>query len=266
MRIAMLSDFHAGGEGVSWPMLRRARQIALEFEPDLLVLTGDYFDDGRFVDSAGLFRDWPECLPVLGVLGNHDWRSGQQGLDATIRELEAGGVRLLRNESVAITLRGVTIYVAGVDDPHLRRDDLEAALRDVPDSADFRLLLSHSPSVAENLLPGQVQIVLAGHTHGGQIRLLPSGKIPFIGLVRRMRGLPARPDPRFFRGCHWVHGSVLVISDGLGLSTIRARFRTRPQVILIELGIPPVDGPDCDEIQRYVENISNEPRIVRQLF
>jgi predicted MPP superfamily phosphohydrolase len=266
LRIAQLADFHANGPFVSDAFLAHAKQTALGFAPDLVAITGDFFEDGQWSEKGALYRTWPDGLPVLAVLGNHDYRGGPDNRDRLIAQLHASGIILLRNCATSVTLRGCSAWVAGTDDPHSGRHNVAQTLRDVPDCDDVLLLLAHSP-VAVNELPfGRVRLMLSGHTHGGQVRLLPSGQVPFVNLLRALRNLPRRPDPPFFRGWGWVRGTVLVVSDGLGVSTLPIRFRTRPQLLLIELTTATTSAAAaCDDADRFVTDLSEEPRWLRWL-
>lgn len=265
LRIAHLSDFHAGGQGVGLPMLRDAKRTAIDFQPDLIAITGDFYDEGRWMDAGNLYTEWPAGTPLVAVLGNHDWRGGLAHIDRLREELCRGGVALLCNSATQLTLRGKCAWVAGVDDPHTGRSDADAALGCIPPGEDLLAFLAHSPSEIARLPVGAAKLMLSGHTHGGQVRLTPSGRIPFIQLVRRLRGLRSQPPLPYARGVHWARGVVLIISEGLGLSTIAVRFRTRPEIILIELCPAGPDGADCGSAERFVENLSDEHRLVRWL-
>src|SRR5688572_18343028 len=72
LRVAHLSDFHAGGPRVQLPLLEQTKKIALAFQPDLIALTGDYYDNGSVAQVDDLYCDWPDQLPVVAVTGNHD--------------------------------------------------------------------------------------------------------------------------------------------------------------------------------------------------
>jgi predicted MPP superfamily phosphohydrolase len=257
-RIAHLSDFHAGG-AVSLDLLRRAKAIAVDSDPDIIALTGDFYDNGRPVDAGDLFSDWPDAVPVVAVLGNHDHRATDLERQRLLDELRAAGVDILSNRARQIELRGQPAWIVGVDDPFSLLMDEATAFSDVPDRDDVLLYLAHSPVAAETLPDGRVRLMLTGHTHGGQVRLVPDGRVPFVRFLRRMRGSPPRPDPTVHRGVHWRRGAVLVISNGLGLSKLPLRFRTRPQVILIELAQAEPDGPACDEVARYVTRMNAGP-------
>jgi predicted MPP superfamily phosphohydrolase len=265
LRVAHLSDFHAGGRGVSTALLWRAREHALAFEPDVIALTGDFYDDGEPVNTGGLWSDWPGNTAVLAVLGNHDYRAGEANLRLLLSELIESGVRVLRNDAAQIDLRGRKAWVVGVDDPYTFRADEAAAFAALPAGEEALLYLAHSPSVISTLPVGRARLILSGHTHGGQIRLLPSGRVPFIGLLRRLVDTGPRREAAHFRGYHWRRGALLLISDGLGLSQLPVRFRTRPQVLLIELVPAPLDGPGCDEATRFVTVLNPESRLVSWL-
>ncbi len=264
-RIALLTDFHAGGRGVRLETLQRAKQAALEFDPDLIVLGGDFFDQGRRVDVGDLFTCWPTSAPVVAVTGNHDYRGGSDHLPQLLEDLDGAGLTVLQNRAVSLDIRGRAAWIAGVDDPHTRRDDVGRALEAVPLDEPALLLVSHSPSALVNLPAAGTRLFVAGHTHGGQIRLLPSGRLPFIRQIRRLKGLRPQPPLPVIRGQHWARGAVVVISDGLGQSIVGARFRTRPELVLIELEDAPLDGPPCDDVRRYVTYQGDEPRVLRWL-
>jgi len=265
VKIAHLSDAHAGGPGVRLDLLWKARRIAEAFQPDIIALTGDYYDQGVPVPDGDLLGGWPESAVVVAVLGNHDLRGKPAELDALLGRLGTGGVRLMRNEALRITLRGRDVWLAGVDDPYSFQSDISRALNDVPDDEDVLVLLAHSPAIVDDMPVGRARLVLSGHTHGGQIRLMPSGRVPFQELLRRLNHEPPRNDPPFYRGIHWAKGAVFVISTGLGMSEWPLRFLTRPQVILIELTLAGADGADCDDVDRYVERLDAPPWYVRLL-
>lgn len=264
VRISHLSDFHVGAPGLPLDHLHRARGVALAFEPDIIALTGDYYEAGSDVPSEGLYRDWPDGALVFGVMGNHDRRGRPGTLQRIKDELRAGGVDILDNEARQVCLRGRQAWVAGVDDAHTYNADVERALSMVPEDETVLLLLAHHPDAIRHLPVGRVRLQLSGHTHGGQVRLLPSGELPFVDLIRKLRDLPPRPDGPVYRRWHWMKGTVLLISDGLGVSSLPMRFRTRPHLILIELDRAEAHAPEpCDDVDRYVEEIDPEPWLIR---
>lgn len=197
-----------------------------ELDYDLCVLTGD-FRAGTFGPYAGALAGMERVRvnlkgPVYGVLGNHD----------TIRMvtgLEAMGVRMLLNESVAIERDGATIYLVGIDDPHYyRADNLEKAYQEVPREA-LSILLSHTPEMYRHAAYADANIMLCGHTHGGQI-CLPGG----IALWRN-----ARCPRRFCAGPWRYHNLLGYTSVGSGVSIVDARLNCPAEVTLHRLRAAP---------------------------
>lgn len=256
--IAHLSDFHAGG-AIPLDFLRRAKDVALEAAPDLVALTGDFYDEGQRSEVGDFFTSWPDALPIVAVLGNHDHRATETDRERLVTELTMAGVEVLNNRAIECELRGLPSWIVGVDDPYSWMMDKGRAFGDMPATAEALLYLAHSPVAANTLPVGRVRLMLSGHTHGGQIRLVPNGRVPFVSLARRLYGNAPRPDPDVHRGVHWRRGAVLIISNGLGVSKIPWRFRTRPQVILIELARAPMTGPACDDVRRYVQRLNLGP-------
>jgi uncharacterized protein len=262
VRIAHLSDFHVGEPNVPVDMLWRARREAEAFDPDIIALTGDFYHDGNASESGILFAEWPSCH-VLAVLGNHDHRGGVEHVATLVRDLCAAGVIVLNNTAVDVSLRGRAAWLAGVNDPYTGRDDIDSALSAVPMSEDALLLLAHAPTVLDSMPVGRARLALCGHTHGGQVRLLPSGRTPFLRVIHWLIGEPKRHEPSIYHGMHWVRGAVVCISNGLGMSQLPIRFRTRPQVVLIELEQPVESDRACDNPKRFFEDLTREPRWAR---
>lgn len=254
LRVAHLSDFHVGERNVSRPMLLRARSAVEAWQPDMVAFTGDYFHDGRMVPDHDLFANWRAGIGTFAVLGNHDVRAGDAACEQIIARLEAGGVTLLRNTALALERDGQTVWIAGVDDPHTWRSDVAQACAAVPHEQDLLLLLAHSPAVMREVPLGRVRLTLCGHTHGGQVRVTRSGRIPGLKVVRRLlRDTLSRNEPQVFRGWHWLQGGLLLVSNGVGVSRVPARMFSRPQVYLLELTAHGADsGYGCDDPRRYV--------------
>jgi predicted MPP superfamily phosphohydrolase len=155
--------------------------------------------------------------------------------------------------------------VVGVEDPFTFRADERLAFQQLPPDAEALLFLSHSPAGVDELPVSRARVSLSGHTHGGQLRLLPSGRTPGVGLLRRLLGAGPRRESTLYRGRHWRRGTLLIISDGLGMSQLPGRFRTRPTVLLLELERAPVSGVGCDDATRYVTVMNPQPWWARWL-
>jgi uncharacterized protein len=165
--------------------------------------------------------------PIFSVCGNHDWRLGR-GAEFNGRLREAG-VRVLTNSSVPLERGPDHIWIVGVDDPVTSRDHLDQALRDTNGDSP-RLLLCHSPQLYPQAVKNGLDLMLSGHTHGGQIRL------PLLGaaFVPSMRFFPRWDYGHFKTGT-----STLIVSGGLGESGLPIRFNMRPELALITLRSPP---------------------------
>ncbi|MBI3968153.1 MAG: metallophosphoesterase [Chloroflexi bacterium] len=241
LTILHVSDFH-----LSHRDSRRISQIerALATEADLVALTGDFIaNDDAIPVLIDLFRRVRSRYGAFGVLGNHDHRSIPFSLGlakellirsgvplarpndvAHLMEAAAAvGITVLNNDHRSVTIRGESIYVLGVDDPYRHRPDLERARRGVPAGA-FELLLAHSPDIWPEACAAGIPLTLAGHTHGGQIR------VPFYGpLTTRTRATLAQPAGLMRSGDCLLH-----VSTGLGAS-FPARFAVPPESTLLEL-------------------------------
>ena len=222
--ILHLSDLHAD---ISGPALQRVAELARGVGYDLCVLTGDYrgLTHGDCEPSLEGVARLREALrgDIYGVLGNHD-------SIAMVPDLEALGIRILLNECVAIVRGSASIYLAGVDDAHFyRADNIEKAAADIPDGS-FSILLSHTPEIYRQAAHAGFDLMLSGHTHGGQI-CLPGG-IPILIEANL---------PRAFAAGAWRHASMAgYTSVGAGSSVVPVRFNNRPEITLHQLARDPL--------------------------
>ncbi|MBA2540544.1 MAG: metallophosphoesterase [Deltaproteobacteria bacterium] len=165
VRIAQLSDIHVGNLTPA-SHIRAAIEAANAAKPDLIVLTGDYVCWRRVeVEMARHQLAGLKAPRVLAVLGNHDyfvWGAGVR--DA----LEHNGYEVLRNQTTIADVRGAPLPIVCVDDPVTRHDDLDAAFAGAPAELP-RVVLCHGPDRGPDLARRGADLVLSGHTHGGQI-------------------------------------------------------------------------------------------------
>ena len=214
-----ISDFHADmNEGA----MRRLEEILPDLSYDLCVLTGDYRGAtfGPFDKAIARMRSVLAHIkaPVYGVLGNHD----------TIRmvpDLEAMGIRLLLNEFEPIPRAGANIYLAGIDDAHyFRVDNIEKATSGIPPQA-FSIFLSHTPEIYRQAAHAGFDLLLSGHTHGGQICLPGSIPVTLDSVLPRKFGV----------GVWRYHEMAGYTSAGVGSSIVTVRLNCPPEITLHRL-------------------------------
>ena len=217
--ILHLSDLHAD---MSEAITRRVVALIGECRYDICVLTGDYRAQTYGPDRAALaamaqIRSAIKS-PAYGVLGNHD-------SIMMLPELEDMGIRLLLNESIGIQRDDAQIYLAGLDDAHyFQADNIEKAASAIPDGR-YSILLSHTPEIYRHAAHAGFHLLLAGHTHGGQICL--PGSIP-ITLDSDL--------PRRFGAGPWRYGNMAgYTSVGAGCSILPVRFNCPPEITLHRL-------------------------------
>ena len=220
--ILHLSDLHAD---LNPGPMRRLIELLGEIKYDLCVLTGDYRGEtfGPFdaaLQGVALVRSHLN-EPVYGVLGNHD----------TIRMLpglEELGIRMLLNESEAITRDGQRIHLAGIDDAHYyRADNIQKAASAIPHD-QFSILLSHTPEIYRQAAHADFKLLLSGHTHGGQVCLPGSIPITLDSVLPRRMG----------RGSWTCHKMTGYTSVGVGSSIVAVRFNCPPEITLHHLRRP----------------------------
>lgn len=217
--ILHLSDLHAD---LSAAAMRRVITLVDGLQYDICVLTGDYRGKTYGPFQAAMDGVAQVCRhlsgPLYGVLGNHDTVQ-------MVPAMEAMGVHMLLNESVAIGRDGQYIHLAGIDDAHFFRvDNIEKAGDDVPEHG-FSILLSHTPEIYRHAAHAGFNVMLSGHTHGGQVCL--PGAIPVTLDSSLPRSLGA--------GAWAYHGMAGYTSVGAGASVVAVRFNCPPEITLHHL-------------------------------
>lgn len=218
-RIVQLTDIH---HGLFLPLeeVERAVELANRLRPDLVALTGDFvsFSRNYIRPVAELLGRLEARHGVFAVLGNHDHRVGAE---LVARALERHGAQVLNNRNLAIRRNGSAFYLAGIDDMTYRRDDLPRALRSIPRGA-ARLLLSHNPRILRWAAALGVDLVLSGHTHGGQV------------LTPTLRAFYDRSG-WFPRGWGQLGETRLYVSRGIGMTVVPIRIGCPAEIPLFRL-------------------------------
>lgn len=231
-RIAHISDLHNAKMGNDnenlLSMLREAK-------PNIIAITGDLIDSRNTdIETALQFtKEAVKIAPCYYVTGNHEARVDEyQSLKEGLNKV---GVTILEDERTDLELSGEHIALLGVNDPSFNTDYLLGDDSDVIDTRlkqltietdTFTVLLSHRPELFDVYAENDVDLVLAGHAHGGQFRL------PFVGgLAAPNQGL----FPKYDSGLYTKDNTNMIVSRGIGNSLFPFRFNNRPEVILIEL-------------------------------
>lgn len=264
IRILHLSDLH-----FRRGQRRKHRFLAscAETSPDLVVCTGDFLDEESGIDAAvpAVSQIRPSS-GALFVLGSHDYYASSFGNPFKyflgpsnrkpptgpslpwrdlVAKLEAGGWQLILNRAASVEVNGVgAVDIVGLDDPHIGRDDLSVASpRTAP---GFRLGVVHSPDAAPALADLGYDLIVCGHTHGGQIRLPGFGAL--VTNSRMPRGSA--------RGVSRLGGAWLHVSAGLGTSRYAPfRFACRPEACLLEL-TPAEGSTESDDRERDASGVA----------
>jgi predicted MPP superfamily phosphohydrolase len=217
--ILHISDLHADMNEVAMGNLI---QLVGGMQYDLCVLTGDY--RGKTFGPFEPALEWMAKVraqlkePIFGVLGNHDTIQ-------MVPTMEAMGIRILLNECETIVRGDQRIYLAGIDDAHFYRvDNIEKAASQIPKSA-FSMLLSHTPEVYRQAAHANFNLMLSGHTHGGQICLPGSIPIKLEAVLPRRMGAGA-----------WRYQTMIgYTSVGAGSSVLPVRLNCPPEITLHRL-------------------------------
>ncbi|MBE0428604.1 MAG: metallophosphoesterase [Thermoleophilia bacterium] len=255
LRVLHVSDLHAGAPGPAGRAIVKFARAAQEMRPDMVLFTGDMTDKRKTLAPwVAMLHGIEAPLGKFAVLGNHDHGLRKTFLQDLIRRLSGtnGGpgkyeiaevpphetasanrrllsradIRLLENECATLDARDEKIQICGVDDYQYGYADLPAVSEQLDISASLRILLSHSPDIVRVIPNGDYQLVLAGHTHGGQI-CIPH---PTRGKI-----LLSTSGSTFGDGLYRFPGLIMHVSPGVGTTLLPFRLLSRPEITLLEL-------------------------------
>lgn len=255
LKLLHISDLHAGTPGPSVRAISKIIERAGEASPDIVFFTGDMTDKKKDISPyIELLSRVEAPFGKFAVLGNHD-----HGLRKTViqdltrrltrrhsdpgkyevptetlaeivsrnrRLLALAGINLLENECIRLSISGENVQICGVDDYQYGYADLPQVAGQVDHEAGLRVLLSHSPDIVEIMPNGDYHLVLAGHTHGGQI-CIPH---PTKGKI-----LLSSSGSSFGTGVYRFPNLVMHVSPGVGTTLIPFRLLSRPEITLLEM-------------------------------
>jgi len=237
LTITVVADLHAGGPNMGHDRVRQVVDAANELRSDLTVVLGDFFATHRFVTERVPHPVWAAELSrlharlgVYSILGNHDWWYDIDGVRSALNKVH---LPVMENDAVLLGPPGGRFWLAGLGDqiaywlgPSRFEgvDDLPGTLARIR-TDDPVILLAHEPDIFTEM-PERVALTIAGHTHGGQIRL------PLMPPV----WAPSAYGARFAYGHIVEGGRHMVVSGGLGCSKVPLRLGVPPEIVRIELG------------------------------
>ncbi len=239
LRIAVLSDLHIGPYKDA-AFVRRAVDRVNELVPDIVLLTGDYLmgetDTGMAADGLEPLKHLRPAFGSYAVLGNHDHglyrtlfglnRPSDDPGETVAEILEGLGVRVLQNENVVIDLGTGRLAIAGIEDRWMPNSSVDAAMEGIEPGTPI-VLAAHNPDVLLEPRSASASLIVAGHTHGGQIRLPGFGPVP---------RLPTRLGRVFDQGAFTVgESTTLAITRGLGESGPRVRLFAPPEILVLQI-------------------------------
>lgn len=224
-RIVQLSDLHL--RPVTMPeTIEKAVAAANGLDPDLLVVTGDFITErGNDSEELGeLLRSLKTRHGLFGVLGNHDcWHQPWK----VARDMDAAGVRMLINAGTEINVKGVKLWLGGIDSVWAGRPDLKKALP--PRPGQPTLLLAHEPDYADVVMGENRHLIqLSGHSHGGQVR------VPLLGPPVKVKW-----GSKYLQGAYRLGKVRLYVNRGIGCTGRGVRFACPPEITEITLGREP---------------------------
>jgi predicted MPP superfamily phosphohydrolase len=225
LRVAVISDLHTGAPWVDERRLARIVGKVSAYRPDLVALVGDYADPavplGRPVAPEAVAAELGALrapLGVFAVLGNHDWYHYGERVPRALRE---AGVEVLENDAVAVEWGGEVLWIAGLADMRERGADVAVALAMVPQGQAL-IALTHDPDMFP-FLRDRADVVLAGHTHGGQIG---------IPVLRRAA---IQSHGGYTGGEVREGGGFMYVSRGVGTTGLPIRLAAPPEVAVLRL-------------------------------
>ena len=225
-KIVQISDLHNKSFGkMQGRLIAKLRKI----KPDLIVLTGDLVDSRRtdLLPAEMFAKEAAKIAPVYYVTGNHEHRLPKRVFEELLSRLSSSGVHILKNCGNKIEVfNGEGFYLLGIFDENLLDETLSDLSREVLLPGSFSILLAHQPQYIDKYAKEEIDLVFAGHAHGGQWRLPGFG-----GFFAPKQGF----FPKYTKGLYWFGKTALVVSGGLGNSLCPIRIHNRPEIVVVEL-------------------------------
>jgi hypothetical protein len=225
LRIALIGDVHTGSPFIDDQKLEKIVELTNEQSPDLIVLLGDYMSPDSWHShqveprvTALHLKNLKAPLGVYAVLGNHDWWYGGEKVRHAFQQ---NGIRVLEEEVAELKWRGRSIWLAGLADLWTRPQHITETIAKIP-SGSTVVAIAHNPDIFPQL-PESVPLLLAAHTHGGQV------SFPLFGTPIT----PSRFGSKYTAGHVFEDGHHMFVTTGIGTSIFPVRFRVPPEIVIL---------------------------------
>lgn len=227
IRIALVTDLHSCDYGENQEKLL---SNLYSQEPHIVLLGGDIVDDKLTQNKAReFFSAISKKYQCFYVSGNHECRSGN--IENIKEMIENYGINVLEGEGITTEINGQTVDIFGIDDPEIGKIEFNQQLKKCGENINnsvFSILLSHRPELIESYEKYGFDLILSGHTHGGQWR------IPGIlnGLLAPNQGL----FPKYAGGFYQLNNTLMIVSRGIAKESTRIpRIFNRPEIVIINI-------------------------------
>lgn len=227
LRTALIADVHTGGPFINDQKLQQIVALTNQQNPDLIILLGDYMSPNSWHShrvepevTAAALKNLRAPLGVYSILGNHDWwYSGEK----VRRALEQNGIHVLEDEVAEVKWRDKSLWLVGLADLWTRPQHIGETIAKVPSDSTI-IALTHNPDIFPRI-PRNVPLLLAAHTHGGQVNL------PLIGTPV----VPSDFGQKYTAGHVFENGHHLFVTTGIGTSIFPIRFRVTPEIVILTI-------------------------------
>ena len=221
LKVVHLSDLHYK-RAISLDKVKSIVDEINLINPDIVVFTGDLVDKDAVL-NVNDYDDLADCLIKINarygkyaILGNHDYKRREK----IISLYETTNFKYLDNDSDIIYGNNSQIFIGGINTVSYKKDDIDKTLEKLDDeSLQYRIVLVHEPDISDKIAKHDVNLILAGHSHNGQVRL------PFIGAIAKPKNAK-----KYYDNYYNINGTKLYVSSGIGVSTANYRLWNRPSI------------------------------------
>jgi predicted MPP superfamily phosphohydrolase len=227
LRIALIADVHTGAPFINDQKLQQIVSLTNQQSPDLIILLGDYMSPNSWHShrvepevTAAALKNLRAPLGVYSILGNHDWWYNGEKVR---RALEQNGIHVLEDEVAEVKWRDKFFWLVGLADLWTRPQHVGETIARVPSGSTI-IALTHNPDIFPRI-PQSVPLLLAAHTHGGQVNL------PLIGTPV----VPSDFGQKYTAGHVFENGHHLFVTTGIGTSIFPIRFRVTPEIVILTI-------------------------------